>query len=89
MFKNETPQAQQTIRLRISKINTDDYIREPSILPLYLLPQHRDDEQISSSMKNRKQTKKGLMHILHKSLKSVWCRGTELNCRHGDFQSKN
>ena len=23
----------------------------------------------------------------HKSLISLWCRGTELNCRHGDFQS--
>ena len=27
------------------------------------------------------------MQIMHKSLKSIWCRGTELNCRHGDFQS--
>ena len=33
------------------------------------------------------ETEKGLVPIRHKSCISKWCRGTELNCPHGDFQS--
>ena len=35
------------------------------------------------------ETEKGLVSRRHKSCISKWCRGTELNCPHGDFQSIN
>ena len=49
--------------------------------------QRNGRERTEGRQQAEDKTKKGLMHILHKSLKSIWCRGTELNCRHGDFQS--